>query len=109
MTESNDVPIKSIIGGSSPIQLVADVRLEHLTMGPHATHELSVFADRADAVVVVAGEFEVQSSSSKRTIQMGDFLVVEGNANVQLNAGSTGGEVVIVNAPTAVPYPVLAK
>ena len=108
-TQSDGVHTKSIIGGASPIQLVADVRVEHLSLNSHATHALKTAAGRAQAIVFVTGDFEVHTQVDKHNVSARDFVVVEGIADAKLKAGSMGGEVVVVNVPTAVSYPLLSK
>ena len=105
----NDVRIKSIIGGDSPIHLVTDVHVAHLTLEANATHTFDNTTDRTNAVVVIDGEFEIQTHSDELTVRDRDFLLIPEGADTQLHAKSTGGEVVVVNVPTSVSYPLLDK
>ena len=110
VTESEGVRIKSIIGGKSPIKLVVDAQMEHLMLEPHATYEIGKSQNRTQSIVVVSGDFEIQSGAESRLVQARDFLVAEGSLDdVQLKAGSTGGEFVVVDVPIEVSYPLLAK
>lgn len=109
VTQIGDVRTKSIIGGTSPIQLVTDVRVDHITMGANATYTFDATADRSHALVVVDGKFEVFARANKHSTQARDFLVIDGDAEARLQASSTGGDVVVVNVPTSVPYPLLTK
>ena len=108
VTLEGDVRTKTIIGGASPIRLVSDVRVEHVTLGANATYSFDATAERTHAVVVVDGDFEVYTQANRHFAQRRDFLVIDGNAEAQLTS-PTGGEVVIVNAPTSVSYPLLTK
>ena len=104
-TQSDGVHTKSIIGGESPIHLVADVQVQHLTLEANASYTFGTTTERTDAIVVVSGELEVHDQANKQIVHARDFLVVEGTANSQLKASATGGEVVVVNVPTNVSYP----
>lgn len=110
VTESEGVRIKSIIGGKSPIKLVVDAQMEHLALEPNATYEIGLSKDRTQSIVVVSGDFEILNSAGSRLVQVRDFLVAESRLDgVQLRAGSTGGEFVVVDVPIEVSYPLLAK
>ncbi len=110
VSESAGVQVKSIIGGKSPIQLVVDARIEHLTVAPNAAYEFGEDASRTQAMVVVNGEFELHDGTDSRLVKPREFLVCDGRLHgAQLKAGTAGGEVVIVDVPTEVSYPLLSK
>ena len=110
VTESAGVRVKSIIGGKSPIKLVVDARIEHLSLDPDVKHGIGRNKARTQAIVVVNGHFQIQNGGHSRLVKARDFLVVDGQLDdAQLKAGSTGGEVVVVDVPTEVSYPLLAK
>ena len=110
VSESEGIRIKSIIGGQSPIKLVADARMEHWSFAANATYGLGEDPARTQAIVAVEGDFAIQNGAERRLVQARDFLVVTGKLdNVWLTAGENGGEAVLVDVPTEVCYPLLEK
>ena len=108
--ESDGVRVKSIIGGESPIKLVADARMEHWLLAANASFGLGDNQDRTQAIVAVEGDFTIQDGTDPRHVQARDFLVVTGKLdNALLTAGEHGGELMVVDVPTKVSYPLLKK
>ncbi len=109
-TESGGVRVKTIIGGKSPINLVTDARLEYWTFAANATLALREDPARTQAMVVVNGDFALQHGAERHLVQARDFVVLTGGLNhPRLEAGKTGGEVMVVDVPTVVSYPLLEK
>ena len=110
VTDVRGVRVKSVVGGNSPIELVVDAQIQHLSIDSGLAYRVGTNGARTQAVVVIKGDLELQHGASSQLIQRRDFLVVEGRLDdTFLKARATGGEVVIVDVPTSVSHPLLSK
>ena len=109
--ESAGVRVKSILGGQSPLSLVADAQMDQLTFEPNTSYAIGGQAGKTQAMVVVEGDFQVKVADESKAAQARDFVVVKaGPSGVTIKAGTTsGGKIVVVSVPSDVPYALLKE
>lgn len=112
--------LKSVIGGEAPIRLVSDVRMFDLTLEPGETYEFALPAGRSLAALAIRGggqwtwEAAEGTAAGMKPFGETDFMVLQGSSLREERAavtasGQAPSRLILIEAPTHVNYPLLAK
>ncbi|MDR7319091.1 hypothetical protein [Brevibacillus nitrificans] len=100
--------IKSIVGGSSPVQLVADAKMWDVTISAGQAFEMMVPDGYSIAGLVVEGPSTWCSFNETRSVEPREFVICEGDAAGLLRVGAdVGGDtrLILIQVPSVLPYP----
>ncbi len=106
----NGLKVKHVIGKDAPVQLVADIRFDDITIAAGERYEATLPAGRFHAAVVVEGSGTGQTGEGEESFALSkpDFAVIEAteaDAKVSFTAGEEGLRVALLEAPLEVDYP----
>ncbi len=112
--EEEGVTIKTMIGEGAPIQLVAEVAMQDVTVAPGARYRRSLAAGRSLAVVAIsgAGAWQADDTDTPVSFAVQDFTVIHAGADAVLTATAEAGEplrLALIEVPTEVDYPLYPK
>ncbi|WP_301173433.1 pirin family protein [Brevibacillus nitrificans] len=100
--------IKSIVGGSSPVQLVADAKMWDVTVSAGQAFEMTIPDGYSIAGLVIEGQSTWCSFNETRSAEPREFVVCEGDAPGLLRMEADGGEdsrLILIQVPSVLPYP----
>ncbi len=107
--EIDNVRIKHIIGGNSPVKLVAEAKADELLLKPNSVYERHLSDNRTLALVVINGEGNIEVGDEPQTkLIKKDYFVVnaEKETIVKIRPGNDAElKVFAVEVPTRVDYP----
>jgi redox-sensitive bicupin YhaK (pirin superfamily) len=105
----NGVRIKHVIGGNSPVKLVAEATADELQFQPPAVYERLLSDNRTLALVVISGKGSIQVGDEPETkIMKKDYFVVNADEETRVKiipASESELKIFAVEVPTSVDYP----
>ncbi|KQO15819.1 pirin family protein [Paenibacillus sp. Leaf72] len=112
-TSENGVSVKTILGGQSPIKLVADAAMVDVELEAGAQHTYSYFLGRSRiaGVLVIRGEGTI-ASEQEISFANKDFIVVQSEDGGEIRISNPGQERLrfsIIDVPAEVDYPLYNK
>lgn len=110
--EYDGVTVKSLLGEGAPIRLVAEARMQDVTIAAGKGHRWTLGAGRSLAAVAVSGSGTWQGGPAPVAVQARDFTVVHAAEAGTLAAEADAGEplrLVCIEVPTTVDYPLYRK
>ena len=112
--QADGVAVKTVIGEGAPVELVAEVAMEDVTVTPGAAYRRRLAAGRSLAVVAVSGNgfWQRDDSGTPLPIAAQDFTVIHAGADEIVTAIAGEGEplrLTVIEVPTEVDYPLYRK
>ena len=107
--EENGIQRKSILGGNSPISLVADVIMQDISIKPGFDYTYKLNSGRALAAVTVNGEgsWLIAEEKEKSIVRKKDFVIVQAQKDRSLTIKAENAPLrsIIIEIPMSVDYP----
>ncbi|GED72709.1 hypothetical protein BRE01_64110 [Brevibacillus reuszeri] len=100
--------IKSIVGGTSPVQLVADAKMWDVTISAGESFEMMVPDGYSIAGLGIEGQSNWQIHNETRLVEPQEFVVCEGDeiGLLRVGAGVLGdSRLILIQVPSVLPYP----
>ncbi|WP_019421238.1 pirin family protein [Paenibacillus sp. OSY-SE] len=111
--EQEGMTVKTVIGGSSPIHIVADAGMWDVSLAPGASYVHSLRPNRTLAVLAVRGGGKCSADDAgAQSFEEKDFLVLRSEEDGQVHfaaQGANGLQIVLIEVPTEVDYPLYPK
>ncbi|MCY9513915.1 pirin family protein [Paenibacillus apiarius] len=111
--EQEGVTVKTVIGGPSPIHIVADAGMWDVSVSPGASYVHALHPNRTLAVLAVRGGGECSADDAEaQSFAEKDFLVLRSEEDGQARfaaRGTNGLRFVLIEVPTEVDYPLYPK
>ena len=108
VVQKDGCTIKSIVGGSSPVQLVADAKMWDVTISAGQAFEMMVPDGYSIAGLVIEGSSSWCSFNETRLVEPREFVVCEGDASGLLRVGADAGgdtRLILIQIPSVLLYP----
>jgi redox-sensitive bicupin YhaK (pirin superfamily) len=99
--------VKKILGEGSPMELVADSKMEEIQIDPGKSYLLNQGSDRLKAIVVIAGKGKLSLDNEKHDILKEYYITIKSGEPISTEISNTGNEkliLAIVEVPLNVNY-----
>jgi redox-sensitive bicupin YhaK (pirin superfamily) len=110
------VTVKTVIGGNSPLRIVADARMWDITLSPGASYPLPVGPERTLAALAIdgRGQWSDALQGSLGVFHARDFMVVRSDASEHVTLladglNTTPLRMIVIGVPEQVDYPLFNK
>ncbi|MGD8190684.1 pirin family protein [Brevibacillus ginsengisoli] len=108
VAEKDGVTVKSILGGHSPVQLVADSLMWDVHISAGQKYELTIPNGYSVAGLVVEGQSNWRFDNETRSVVAQEFVVCDANvpSSLEIEASANGDtRLILIQVPSALPYP----
>ncbi|MFZ3590378.1 pirin family protein [Bacillus sp. DJP31] len=108
--EENNVIVKKVIGGGSPVQLVADVKMWDIKVEQGSSYSHNLGSDRSLAILAIEGNGIVDANHNNISFNEKDFVVANSKDSAQVTIQANSNlRLIMIEVPTHVDYPVYQK